>query len=87
VVPDGEGKPVPVVCMRKGRALEPETCRTAAAGITGLGEPFEVKPEELLRTVTVKPRRFLLTEVMKNRDGAGTAEFTPAAQAALREGA
>jgi acyl-coenzyme A synthetase/AMP-(fatty) acid ligase len=87
VVPDGDGKPVPVVCMREGKTLDPETWRAAAEGITGLGEPFEVKPEELLRTATVKPRRFLLTEMIKNRDGAGAGEFNPAARAALREGA
>ncbi|HTZ44768.1 MAG TPA: class I adenylate-forming enzyme family protein [Jatrophihabitans sp.] len=68
VVPDEAGRAVPVVCMRDGKRLDPGTWRTAAAGITGLREPFEVSPEALQRTATVKARRYLLTEMIKNGD-------------------
>ncbi|MEU6390510.1 class I adenylate-forming enzyme family protein [Streptomyces sp. NPDC046939] len=66
VVPDGDGRPVPVVCMRDGKALDAAAWKSASAGLTGLGAPFEVSPEDLRRTATVKARRYLLTEMIKN---------------------
>jgi hypothetical protein len=72
-----------VVCMRDGKRLDAETWRTASAGITGLGDPFEVKPGDLRRTATVKARRYLLTEMIKN-DGR-TELVSP--EVVLRDGA
>lgn len=83
VVPDAQGKPVPVVCMRDGKALDPELWKSASAGISGLGVPLEVTPDDLQRTATVKARRFLLTEMIKNRDSG--AAVSP--EIALRDGA
>lgn len=68
IVPDGENKPVPVVCMRDGKPLDDEVWRAAAADIPGLGEPYVVKEETLQRTATVKARRYLLTELIKKGD-------------------
>lgn len=66
VVPDEQGVPTPVVCMRDGKALDPLTWDTAAAGLPGLGKPFEVSPEQLSHTATVKPRRYLISEMIRN---------------------
>ena len=66
VVPDEQGVPTPVVCMRDGKSLDPETWDSAADGLAGLGKPFEVTPEQLLHTATVKPRRYLITEMIRN---------------------
>ncbi len=66
VVPDEQGVPTPVICMRDGKALDPQTWDAASAGLAGLGKPFEVSPEQLLHTATVKPRRYLITEMIKN---------------------
>jgi len=66
VVPDESGVPTPVVCMRDGKTLDPQTWDTAAEGLAGLGKPFEVTPDQLLHTATVKPRRYLITEMIKN---------------------
>ncbi len=85
VVPDERGKPVPVVCMRDGKSLDAATWRTAAAGLTGLGDPFEVKPAELQRTATVKARRYLLTEMIKNGDHGRDGTVRP--EVVLRDGA
>jgi fatty acid CoA ligase FadD22 len=85
VVPDQNGKPVPVVCMRDGKPLTEEVWQTASAGLTGLSEPFEVAPEELQRTATVKARRYLLTEMIKNGDHGRTEPVRP--EVVLREGA
>lgn len=83
VVPDEHGKPVAVVCMRDGKRLDTEVWRAASAGISGLGDPFEVKPGDLRRTATVKARRYLLTEMIKN-DGR-TELVSP--EVVLRDGA
>jgi hypothetical protein len=85
VVPDGHGRPVPVVCMRDGAPLDPEAWKAASAGLEGLSEPFVVTAGQLRRTATVKPRRYLLTEMIRNRaDG----RDEPAGDdAVLREGA
>lgn len=83
VVPDEHGKPVAVVCMRDGKRLDAATWQKASAGITGLGDPFEVKPGDLRRTATVKARRYLLTEMIKN-DGR-TELVSP--EVVLRDGA
>ncbi|MEV6007715.1 class I adenylate-forming enzyme family protein [Streptomyces sp. NPDC051976] len=85
VVPDAKGRPVPVICMRDGKALDPEVWRKASAGITGLGEPLEVTPDDLQRTATVKARRYLLTEMIKNRDEGREAAVAP--DVVLRDGA
>ncbi|MBC3842801.1 acyl--CoA ligase [Streptacidiphilus sp. 4-A2] len=42
VVPDEQGRPVPVICMRDGKPLDAEAWKVAAAGISGLAAPFEV---------------------------------------------
>lgn len=83
VVPDEHGRPVPVVCMRDGKSLDADAWRAASAGITGLADPFEVSPGELQRTATVKARRYLLTEMIKNN---GRSE-TIRPEVTLREGA
>jgi len=84
-VPDEHGAPVPVVCMGSGKSLDAETWRAASAGISGLGQPFEVTPDELQRTATVKARRYLLTEMIKGRhNGHPTAV---AQEVLLRDGA
>ena len=84
VVPDEKGKPVAVVCMRDGKPLTADAWKIASDGVSGLGDPFEVSPEQLQRTATVKARRFLLTEMIKNGEG-GDATVRP--EVALRDGA
>ena len=85
VVPDEHGTPVPVVCMSEGASLDPETWRAASRGLTGLGEPFEVKPADLRWTATVKPRRYLLTDMIKRRHNGRSTTVAP--EVLLREGA
>jgi acyl-coenzyme A synthetase/AMP-(fatty) acid ligase len=85
VVADERGKPVPVVCMRDGKPLGAGAWRAATAGITGLADPFEVTPGELQRTATVKARRYLLTEMIKNGDNGRAEAVRP--EVVLREGA
>lgn len=84
VVPDENAKPVAVICMREGKSLDDAAWRAASAGITGLGQPLVVTPEDLKRTATAKPRRYLLTEMIKNRDSGAQAV---APEVVLREGA
>jgi acyl-coenzyme A synthetase/AMP-(fatty) acid ligase len=85
VVPDGQGRPVPVICMRDGKPLTQDVWRLAAEGLTGLQDPVQLDANELARTATVKPRRYLLTEKIKNGDLAGLEAISP--EVVLREGA
>ncbi len=85
VVPDEHGGPVAVVCMRNGKSLGADAWRAASAGITGLGEPLEVTTGELQRTATVKARRYLLTEMIRDRNNGRSAAVRP--EVVLREGA
>jgi acyl-coenzyme A synthetase/AMP-(fatty) acid ligase len=84
VVPDGQGKPVPVICLRHGKPLDAGAWRAAAA-ITGLGDPVVVAPEDLQRTATVKARRYLLTEMIKSGDYKRSQPLSP--EIVLRDGA
>jgi acyl-coenzyme A synthetase/AMP-(fatty) acid ligase len=89
IVADGEGRPVPVVCMSDGVSLDPASWRTAVAGIPNLGEPFVVSEHDLKRTATAKARRYLLTELIAARASApenGDSHSVPA-ERLLREGA
>jgi acyl-coenzyme A synthetase/AMP-(fatty) acid ligase len=86
VVDDGTGRAVPVICMKKGESLDPAQWRAAAEGLGELGEPLEISAEDLRHTATAKPRRFLLTELIKSRQAGARQEFDPAT-AILREGA
>jgi acyl-coenzyme A synthetase/AMP-(fatty) acid ligase len=73
LVPDAAGRPVPVVCMRDGARLDPTTWREATRGLGSIGEPVEVAEPELKRTATEKARRYLLSELVSARNGAGEA--------------
>lgn len=85
VVPDGDGRPVPVVCLPDGKPLDEQAWRAAAAGIAGLGDPVVVTARNLPRTATLKSRRYLLSEMVKG-NGNGRQEAV-SRQIALREGA
>jgi acyl-coenzyme A synthetase/AMP-(fatty) acid ligase len=85
VVPDGDGRPVPVVCLNDGKPLDIEAWRVAVAGVADLGDPFVVTPENLPRTATLKSRRYLLSEMVKNSGDGHPEPVSP--QVALREGA
>jgi hypothetical protein len=88
VVPDKDGKPVPVICMGEGKSLDAGSWSRATEGIVGLGEPFEVSEAELKRTATAKARRYLLTEVIAaTRSGNGANANALPPEVVLREGA
>jgi acyl-coenzyme A synthetase/AMP-(fatty) acid ligase len=86
IAPDEQGKPVPVVCMRDGKRLTSDMWRAASADLTGLGHPIEVKAEQLQRTATIKARRYLITEMIKNH-ASGAAGEVHAPEVMLRDGA
>jgi acyl-coenzyme A synthetase/AMP-(fatty) acid ligase len=88
IVPDKQGRPVPVVCMREGEPLDHARWRAASAGIPNLGEPFQVSEDDLKRTATAKARRYLLTELIAARDvaSANGDHTVMAPEILLREG-
>ena len=87
LVPDADGRPVPVVCMRDGARLDQSTWQRAARGLGSIGEPVEVAETDLKRTATEKARRYLLTELVSTggpADRAGLAHDR--AEILLRDG-
>lgn len=60
VVPGPDRRPVPVVCTRGDRLLDPERWRTAVADQPALGDPVQRRLSELPRTATAKIKRLEL---------------------------
>jgi acyl-coenzyme A synthetase/AMP-(fatty) acid ligase len=88
LVPDAEGRPVPVVCMRDGARLEHGAWREAVHGLGAIGEPVEVREADLKRTATEKARRYLLTELVSARGEANAARHRhDRPEVLLRDGA
>jgi fatty acid CoA ligase FadD22 len=86
VVDDGTGRPVPVICLRNGRGIDPAQWRVVSDGLGALGDPVVIRVDSLRRTATAKPRRYLLTQLIKN----GQLDMPQGANdpvAMLREGA
>lgn len=80
IVPDRDGAPVPVVCMRGDARLDDATWARVAADLPNLRPPVEIAERQLRRTATAKARRYLLTDLVSPPDGASATEL-------LREGA
>jgi len=87
VVPDGAGRPAVIVSMRDGAALDPERWEAAVDGLPPLRGPIEVGEADLNRTATSKPRRYLLTELVKKRDSGAFDGGAIPRTTVLREGA
>ncbi|MCW5253048.1 MULTISPECIES: class I adenylate-forming enzyme family protein [unclassified Streptomyces] len=78
IVPDPDGVPVPVVCTRDDRPLEPARWRAALKGLPVLGDPVQWRREDLPQTATTKIKRLELARLLI----AGTPVREPAATAA-----
>ncbi|KAA0017029.1 AMP-binding protein [Antrihabitans cavernicola] len=85
IVPDGDGRPVPVVCMRDGTSLSSSTWRRVSADLPSLEYPFIIDWVELERTATAKARRFVLSEMIKNGGSMDIGQIS--STVALRDGA
>jgi acyl-coenzyme A synthetase/AMP-(fatty) acid ligase len=85
IVPNPDGGPVPVVCMRDGASLSVDEWGTVSADMPQLASPFRVTETELPRTATVKTRRYLLSQMVAS--GAASDARTLSPDVVLREGA
>ena len=71
IVPGDGGAPVPVVCTRDDRPLDPERWRAAVADLPALAEPVQRRLEELPHTATTKVKRLELARLLaEGGDGA-----------------
>lgn len=68
VVPGPENEPLPVVCTKNNRPLDPGRWRAAVAEFPQLAEPLQLPLDELPRTATMKVQRLeLARRVAENR--------------------
>ncbi len=71
IVPGDAGAPVPVVCTRDDRPLDPDRWRGAVAGLPALAQPVHRRLEELPHTATTKVKRLELARLLAGQqDGA-----------------
>lgn len=64
IVPGVDREPVPVVCVRGERALDPERWREATADLPAMAEPRQWRFEELPMTATWKVKRVEITRML-----------------------
>ncbi|MDQ0685830.1 acyl-coenzyme A synthetase/AMP-(fatty) acid ligase [Streptomyces achromogenes] len=73
IVPGADREPVPVVCVRGERPLDPERWRAATADLPAMAEPRQWRFEELPMTATWKVKRVEITRLLT-----GTPRSVPA---------
>ncbi|MFF5369226.1 class I adenylate-forming enzyme family protein [Streptomyces sp. NPDC013187] len=64
IVPGADREPVPVVCVRGERPLDPERWRRATAGLPPMAEPRQWRFEELPMTATWKVKRVEIARML-----------------------
>ncbi|WSQ11373.1 AMP-binding protein [Streptomyces sp. NBC_01231] len=64
IVPGADREPVPVVCVRGERPLDPERWREATADLPAMAEPRQWRFEELPMTATWKVKRVEITRML-----------------------
>ncbi|GAB3473863.1 class I adenylate-forming enzyme family protein [Amycolatopsis cihanbeyliensis] len=64
IVPSAGGAPVPVVCTRNNRPLDPGEWRAAAANLPPMAEPVQWRIEDLPQTATTKIKRLELARLL-----------------------
>lgn len=69
IVPGPDGRPIPVVCTRNDRPLDPEVWETAAAGLPPMAEPVHWRIEDLPQTATTKIKRLELARLLATGNG------------------
>ncbi|MEO3926453.1 AMP-binding protein [Micromonosporaceae bacterium B7E4] len=69
VVPDPDGRAVPVVCTRNDRPLDLDAWRTAAADLPPMAPPVHWRLDELPHTATTKIKRLELARILASRNG------------------
>ncbi|GAB2331871.1 class I adenylate-forming enzyme family protein [Streptomyces sp. NPDC006967] len=64
IVPDQDGRPVPVVCTRGDTPLDPAAWRAAAAELPPMRDPVQWQHGELPQTATTKIKRLELARLL-----------------------
>ncbi|MDN0195261.1 AMP-binding protein [Streptomyces sp. S.PNR 29] len=67
IVPGADREPVPVVCVRGERPLDPQRWRAATADLPPMAEPRQWRFEELPMTATWKVKRVEITRMLTER--------------------
>lgn len=64
LVPNGQGRAVPVVCTRDDRPLDRTAWRRAVTGLPPMAEPVQWRLEDLPQTATAKIKRLELARLL-----------------------
>ena len=67
IVPGVHGAPVPVVCTKHDRPLDPAAWRAAVEGLPPLAEPVQWRLADLPQTATTKIKRLELAKILAER--------------------
>ncbi|MFI9416661.1 class I adenylate-forming enzyme family protein [Streptomyces werraensis] len=65
IVPDEDGRPLPVVCTRDDKPLDLAAWKSAVAGLPAMAEPVQWKLDDLPQTATTKIKRLELARLLK----------------------
>ncbi|MET8701062.1 class I adenylate-forming enzyme family protein [Kitasatospora sp. NPDC004723] len=71
IVPGPDGRPVPVVCTKGDRPLDPAAWRAAAAGLPPMADPVQWRLGELPATATTKIKRLELARRLASAESDG----------------
>ncbi|ARQ69991.1 class I adenylate-forming enzyme family protein [Streptomyces marincola] len=64
IVPGADGTPVPVVCTREDKPLDPVAWQAAVAGLPPMAEPVQWRLDDLPQTATTKIKRLELARLL-----------------------
>ncbi|MEE1940134.1 AMP-binding protein [Streptomyces sp. TRM 70361] len=64
IVPDADRRPVPVVCTRDDKPLDPVAWQAATVGLPAMAEPVHWRLEDLPQTATTKIKRLELARLL-----------------------
>ncbi|GAA1413243.1 AMP-binding protein [Kitasatospora putterlickiae] len=71
IVPGPDGRPVPVVCTKDDRPLDPAAWRDAAADLPPMADPVRWRLRDLPATATTKIKRLELARRLASAEGDG----------------
>ncbi|MGF1431136.1 class I adenylate-forming enzyme family protein [Kitasatospora sp. LaBMicrA B282] len=64
IVPDAEGRAVPVICTKDDQPFDPQTWQRAVAGLPAMAEPVLWRQQDLPQTATTKIKRLELVRLL-----------------------
>ncbi|GIH67995.1 class I adenylate-forming enzyme family protein [Sphaerimonospora thailandensis] len=77
IIPAPDGEPVPIVCTRDDKLVDPAAWRAATADLPPMADPVHMRLDELPQTATTKIRRLELARMLATGDHVRPAGRSP----------